>query len=98
MANMSAKFDEKSHNGLVSIVFTNLFPYVIYDLDLWFLTSKIKRVHPLVIVNMSAKFDDEAHNGLVSIVSRGQIVTDSRTHWQMYGTTAAFLSVFTKTH
>ena len=64
---------------------------VIYDLDLWFLTSKIKRVHPLVIVNMFAKFDDEAHNGLVSIVSRGKIVTDSRTHWQMYGTTAAFL-------
>ena len=31
------------------------------------LTSKINRVHPLIIVNMSAKFDEEAHNSLVSI-------------------------------
>ena len=28
MANMSAKFDEKAHNGLVSIVSTSLFPYM----------------------------------------------------------------------
>ena len=28
MVNMSAKFDEEAHNGLVSIVFTNLFPYI----------------------------------------------------------------------
>ena len=28
MANMSTKFDEASHNGLVSIVFTSLFPYM----------------------------------------------------------------------
>ena len=27
MANMSGKFDEEAHNGLVSIVFTSLFPY-----------------------------------------------------------------------
>ena len=27
MANMSAKFDEETHNCLVSIVFTSLFPY-----------------------------------------------------------------------
>ena len=26
MVNMSAKFDREAHNGLVSIVFTNLFP------------------------------------------------------------------------
>ena len=26
MANMSAKFDEEAHNGLVSMVFTSLFP------------------------------------------------------------------------
>ena len=28
------------------------------DLDLWPVTSKINRVHPLVIVNMTAKFDE----------------------------------------
>ena len=28
MVNMSAKFDEEAHNGLVSIVFTCLFPYM----------------------------------------------------------------------
>ena len=28
MANMSAKFDKEIHNGLVSIVFTSLFPYM----------------------------------------------------------------------
>ena len=28
MANMSAKFDEEAHNGLVSIVFISLFPYM----------------------------------------------------------------------
>ena len=27
MANMSGKFDEEAHNGLVSIVLTSLFPY-----------------------------------------------------------------------
>ena len=26
--NMSAKFDEEAHNGLVSMVFTSLFPYM----------------------------------------------------------------------
>ena len=29
MANMSAKFDQGTHNGLVSIVFTSLFPYTV---------------------------------------------------------------------
>ena len=28
MASMSAKFDEEAYNGLVSIVFTILFPYM----------------------------------------------------------------------
>ena len=28
MANTSAKSDEEAHNGLVSIVFTSLFPYM----------------------------------------------------------------------
>ena len=38
MVNMSAKFDQEAHNGLVAIVFTSLFPYVILvhcNLDLW---------------------------------------------------------------
>ena len=30
MANMSAKFDKEAHNSLVTIVFTSLFPYIIY--------------------------------------------------------------------
>ena len=42
--------------------------YVHCDLDLWPLTSKINRVHPLIMVDMSAKFDKEICNGLVSIV------------------------------
>ena len=28
MANMSAKFDQEAHNGLVAIMFTSLFPYM----------------------------------------------------------------------
>ena len=113
MANMSAKFDQETHNGLVANMFTSLFPYTnVYDLDLWPpnsigsillpwfnmsakfdkeihkrsvsvvftslihicplwpwpLTSKIKRVHPLIMVYMSAKVDQETHNGLVTIV------------------------------
>ena len=28
MVNISAKFDEKVHNGLISIVFSSLFPYM----------------------------------------------------------------------
>ena len=38
MVNMSAKFDEEAHNGLVSIVFTSLFQYisiVTLTFDLW---------------------------------------------------------------
>ena len=57
---MSAKFDEEAHNGLVSMVFTSLFPYMsimtlTFDL-------KINRVHPLTMVNMFAKSDKEIHN------------------------------------
>ena len=37
------------------------------DLDLWPLTSKINRVHPLIMVNMSSKFDKEICNGVDSI-------------------------------
>ena len=42
--------------------------YVHCDLDLWPLTYKINRAHPLTMANMSAKFDQEAQNGLVAIV------------------------------
>ena len=28
MANMSAKFDQEAHNGLVAIVLTSLFPHM----------------------------------------------------------------------
>ena len=66
MGNMSAKFDEEAHNGLVCIWFTAYFHTC--PLWPWPLTSKINRVHPLTRVNISAKFDEEIHNGLVSIV------------------------------
>ena len=142
MANTSAKFDEEAHNGLVSIMFTSLFLYVLivtltfdlwspksigsilslwltclpslmkkhitvkslscsqaylcvnFDLDLWPLTSKINRVHPLVIVNMSAKFDEDMHNNLVAIVFtriRRDAHMDGRTEGHTDGTTAALL-------
>ena len=69
MVNMSAKFDKEIHNGLVSIVFTSLFPYMsIVTLNFWPLASKLYRAHPLTMANMSAKFDQEAHTGLVIIV------------------------------
>ena len=42
--------------------------FVHCDHDLWHLTSKIHRVHPLTMAKLSAKFDKEAHNGLVSIL------------------------------
>ena len=28
MVNMSTKFDQEAHNGLVAIMFTSLFPYM----------------------------------------------------------------------
>ena len=60
MGNMSAKFDEEAHNGLASIVFTSLFPYmciVTLTFDLW--PPKSIRVHPLTMANLYAKFDGE---------------------------------------
>ena len=42
MVNMSAKFDQEIHNGLVAIVFTSLFPrmsIVTFTFDLWPLKS-----------------------------------------------------------
>ena len=61
MVNMSAKFDEELHNGLVFIVFTRLFPC-----QLWPWPRKsIGSI--LAMVSTSAKFD-EAHNGLLSIM------------------------------
>ena len=69
MVNISAKFDEEIHNGVVSIVFTSLSPYMsIVTLTFLPLTSKIYRVHPLTMANMSAKSDRQAHNGLVAIM------------------------------
>ena len=66
MVNMSAKFIEEVHNGLVCIGFTAYFHTC--PLWPWPLTSKINRVHPLTIVNITANFDEEIHNGLVSIL------------------------------
>ena len=54
MANMSANFDEVAHNGLVSIMFTSLLPYMPFVS----LTFKIKRVHPPNMANISAKCDE----------------------------------------
>ena len=67
MVNMSAKFDEETHNGLVCLGFTAYF-CVHCNLDLWPLTSKINRAHPLTLANMAAKFDQEAHNDAVAIM------------------------------
>ena len=58
MVNMSAKFDEEAHNGLVSHLVTSLLPYM----SIVTLTSKINRVHLLTMVNISAKFDKDEHN------------------------------------
>ena len=64
MVNMSVKFDKEIHNGLSLYCVHKLISiYVHCDLDLWPLTSKINRVHPLTMVNMSAKFDKEINNG-----------------------------------
>ena len=57
MVNMSAKFDQEIYNGLVSILFTSLFPYM----SIVTLTFDLKnnRVHPLTMINIFAKFDEE---------------------------------------
>ena len=65
---MSATYDEEAHNGLVSMNRVNKLISILVNLDLWALTSKINRVHPLFMANMSAKFDEEAHNCLVTIM------------------------------
>ena len=56
--------------------------YVHCDLDLWPLTSKINRVHPVIMVNMSAKLDKETCNGSFSIVFTTSMPgrTDAHTH------------------
>ena len=36
MPNISAKFDQEAHNGLVSIMFTSLFPYIMSIVTLTF--------------------------------------------------------------
>ena len=67
MANMSAKFEKEKHNGLVSIVFTSLFPYmsiVTLTFDLW----PSKAIGFIPSPWLTSKFDQEAHNGLVNIV------------------------------
>ena len=66
MVNMSAKFDKIIHNGLVSVMFTSLFSYMLIVT----LTSDLKnnRVYPLTMINIFAKFDEEIHNGLVSFM------------------------------
>ena len=71
MVNMSAKFDKEIHNGLVSIMFTGLFPYMsivtlTFDLNtigsilLQWLTSLPSLMKKYTMVNMSAKFDNNS--------------------------------------
>ena len=54
MVTMSAKFDEEAHNSF-NRVHKLIAIHINCDLDLWPLTSKTHRVHPLIIVNMCAK-------------------------------------------
>ena len=90
MVNMSAKFDKEAHKGVVTIVFTSLFPYmsiVTWTFDFW-PPKSIGFIHPLIMVNTSAKFDKETCNGVVSIVftrsmdGRTEGRTDTRTEPQ----------------
>ena len=69
LVKMSTKFDEDTYNGLVSIVFTMLFPCSCTSFVT--LTSKSNSGHPFIIVNISAKFDEDALNGLDSITFTG---------------------------
>ena len=57
IVNISEKFDQEAHNGLVSSCSHAYFHSC--QLWPWPLTSKINRVHPLTMANMSAKFDEE---------------------------------------
>ena len=68
--------------------------YVHCDLDLWPQTSKINRVHPLVIIKKCAKFDEDAQNGSVSIAfTRSKPDTRKHGHTDTLtdGTTEALL-------
>ena len=64
MVDMSAKFDEEAHNGLVSIVFSRLFPYMSI-VTLTFDLRPPKSIGSILSLwlNMSAKFDEEAYKG-----------------------------------
>ena len=66
---MPVKFNEEAHGiYFKSLACSKAYFHVNCELDLWPLTYKINRVHPLTMANMSAKFDEEAHSGLVSIM------------------------------
>ena len=65
---MSAKFDEEAQRFSLYLVYKLISIFVYCDLDLWPLTSKLSRVHPLTMANMYVKFDEEAHNSLISIL------------------------------
>ena len=60
-------FREVTNSGKIKSTRKNS-RYTVCQLWPWPLTSKINRVHPLVIVKMSVNFDEEAHNGLLSIM------------------------------
>ena len=63
---MSAKFDGETQRFSHYHVHNLIYICVLWPLPL---TSKINRVHPLIMANIfNAKFDEEAHNGLVSIL------------------------------
>ena len=82
MVNMSAKFDKEIHTTMVQFLSCSQAYFHICPLRPWPLTSKINRVHPLIMVNMSTKFDKETCNGVVSIVFTRS--TDGRSHGQTY--------------
>ena len=48
------------NNGMQSIS-SQCIPTFANDLDLRPLTSKINKIHPLIMVNVSARFDEDAH-------------------------------------
>ena len=68
MVYLSAKFDKEIHNGLVSIIFTSLFPYISISIVTLTFDLKNNRVHPLTMIKIFAKFDEEIHNVVVSYV------------------------------
>ena len=64
MINISAKFDEEIHNGLVYFVFTSLFPHM----SIMTLTFDLWPQKSIGFILSSTKYDKEIHNGLVSIM------------------------------